>query len=167
MNASLLSNLKCRPQLLQLRSNTLQSLLSVRVRPKTVPPICCSSVAADGQEVAAGLEVSTPAPQDTLWQNNTERYQPVLSKVEKNEKRADSQRLGKKLVTLIIGRAGITRNTVYALGDALSANELVKVRLYVSFPPSSRSVQGSSLPAVLRRAMVSVPRTCLLPCTFC
>ena len=130
MNTSLFCNLKCRPQLL--RSNAGQSLLCVRKQPQRtnscIKTFRCSSIAADGQEVADSLDITTPAkPDDLLWQSNTERYQPALSKVEKNEKRAESQRLGKKLVTLIIGRAGITRNTVYSLGDALAKNELVKV----------------------------------------
>lgn len=120
-------NLKCPPQL---RSNARSTLLSVRIRPQiALRPgnicRCCSSVTSSDTE--ASPAPAPPARPDSFWQNNAETYQPALSKVEKNEKRADSQRLGKKLCLLIVGRAGITRNTVIALGDALSKNELVKV----------------------------------------
>lgn len=103
-------------------------LPSVRIQPLTAwrtgskCRCCCSSVALG--------DIPVPSSRDEMfWKNNAERYQPALSKVEKNEKRAESQRLGKKLCLLIVGRAGITRNTVIALGDALSKNELVKVSL--------------------------------------
>jgi len=56
-----------------------------------------------------------------------DRYQQPLSKVERNTKRTESQRLGKQLVTVQIGRQGITPNLIIALGDALAKNELVKV----------------------------------------
>ena len=80
---------------------------------------CCSGETPD---------TPAPATPNLSWQSNAERYQPPLSKVEKNELRAESQRLGKGLCRLQIGIAGITRNTVVALGDALSKNQLVKVR---------------------------------------
>ncbi len=56
-----------------------------------------------------------------------ERYQPELSRTEKNAWRKASQQLGKDIVVVTIGRAGITRNTLISLGDALSGSELVKV----------------------------------------
>ena len=58
---------------------------------------------------------------------STDRYQRQLSKVEKNAMRAASQRLGRQLVTVQIGRQGITPNLIQALGDAIARNELVKV----------------------------------------
>ena len=57
-----------------------------------------------------------------------DRHQQPLSKVERNSKRTESQRLGKQLVTVQIGRQGITPNLIIALGDAIAKNELVKVR---------------------------------------
>ena len=56
-----------------------------------------------------------------------DRHQQPLSKVERNTKRTESQRLGKQLVTVQIGRQGITPNLIIALGDAIAKNELVKV----------------------------------------
>ena len=56
-----------------------------------------------------------------------DRYQQPLSKLERNTERTESQRLGKQLVTVQIGRQGITPNLIIALGDALAKNELVKV----------------------------------------
>ena len=53
---------------------------------------------------------------------------PTLSKAEKNNKRAESQRLGKKLVVVHLGKLGISQSFVQGLRDALSGNELVKVR---------------------------------------
>ena len=82
---------------------------------------CCIGDSSESTAPPAANEDSS------FWQCNTERYHPALSKEEKNEKRAESQRLGKKLCLLIVGRAGITRNTVISLGDALAKNELVKV----------------------------------------
>ena len=56
-----------------------------------------------------------------------DQHQQPLSKLERNAKRAESQRLGRQLVTVQIGRQGITPNLIVALGDALAKNELVKV----------------------------------------
>eukprot|EP00242_Pyramimonas_sp_CCMP2087_P004628 CAMPEP_0198211422 /NCGR_PEP_ID=MMETSP1445-20131203/23805_1 /TAXON_ID=36898 /ORGANISM="Pyramimonas sp., Strain CCMP2087" /LENGTH=169 /DNA_ID=CAMNT_0043885681 /DNA_START=88 /DNA_END=597 /DNA_ORIENTATION=- len=51
------------------------------------------------------------------------------SSKEKKELRAHAGRLGKKLCIHQIGKQGITPNFMQALGDALTANELVKVKI--------------------------------------
>lgn len=48
--------------------------------------------------------------------------------MEKNQWRKASQQLGKRLTVVTVGRAGITKNTLVSLGDALAGNELVKVQ---------------------------------------
>ena len=93
------------------------------------PTLCCCDKATAARSstrcvlhvrpFAAALPHASSSPAD--------RCQRPLSKVEKNDMRAASQRLGRQLVTVQIGRQGITRNLIVALGDALARNELVKV----------------------------------------
>lgn len=49
--------------------------------------------------------------------------------MKRNQWRKASQQLGKNLTVVTVGRAGITKNTLISLGDALAGNELVKVRI--------------------------------------
>ena len=53
--------------------------------------------------------------------------QQPLSNQEKKRLRAESQQMGKKLVTVNIGKAGITEKFLQGLLDAQAANELIKV----------------------------------------
>jgi RNA-binding protein len=55
--------------------------------------------------------------------------QQPLSNAEKKAKRAESQRLGKALVTVQLGKSGVTPSFLQGVADALNAHELVKVRI--------------------------------------
>ena len=55
-------------------------------------------------------------------------FQKPLTSAERKAKRADSQRLGKALVTVQLGQRGLTDSFYEGLAGALAANELVKVR---------------------------------------
>ena len=92
------------------------------------PMLCCFDTAPVARS-SPRLNLRAQPVATALPPANTssDRYQRPLTKVEKNEKRAASQRLGRQLVTVQVGRQGITSNLVVALGDALARNELVKV----------------------------------------
>lgn len=56
-------------------------------------------------------------------------WQQPLSSAERKAKRAEAQRMGRDIVTVNMGKNGISQNFIAGLAGALAANELVKVRL--------------------------------------
>ena len=54
--------------------------------------------------------------------------QRQLTNAQRKELQAESQRLGKALVTVNLGKAGMTERFIQSLLDAQAANQLVKVR---------------------------------------
>ncbi|KAK3259215.1 hypothetical protein CYMTET_31774 [Cymbomonas tetramitiformis] len=57
-----------------------------------------------------------------------------VNSIQKQKLRAHAQQLGKKLVLFQVGKAGVTSALVEAIGDALTKNELIKVKVMGGCP---------------------------------
>lgn len=57
-----------------------------------------------------------------------------VNSIQKQKLRAHAQQLGKKLVLFQVGKAGVTSALVGAIGDALTKNELIKVKVMGGCP---------------------------------